>query len=148
MVYSDFLVTLLDKGSYSFLNCKAQNSVVAEKMGKRRGRTGPGGAVVSSLSQNPGGKVAARRGQSSGQTEKRRAGNQKGEDEELNKLADLPSNRGAISGSSLSNDGVNRAGQSSSSSGWLGKSPQQMLREWCLKNSRKRPSYVSTSLSF
>lgn len=107
-------------------------------MGRRRGRTGPGGAVVSSLSQNAGGTVQPRGNNASQQT---RSSNRKTkEDEELNQLANLPSRaQNSRSHGAPSPDG---ASASSSSSSWLGKSPQQMLREWCFSNSRKFPSYV------
>lgn len=101
-------------------------------MGKRRGRTGPGGAVVSSLSTNAGGKSTAnRRGRGGG-------------DPELEALAN-PERKARKSGNASSAASGSQAGASgslSASSGapkWLGKSPTQMLREWCTKNNRKRP---------
>lgn len=107
-------------------------------MGRRRGRTGPGGAVVSSLSQNAGGTVQSRGNNASHQT---RSSNRKTkDDEELNQLANLPPR--AQNSRPLDAPSAGGASASSSSSSWLGKSPQRMLREWCSSNSRKLPSYV------
>lgn len=103
-------------------------------MGKRRGRTGPGGAVVSSLSKKPGGTIRGRasdaHGNSSGQNSRQR------EDHELNELANLSSSSKKRTSQEV---GSNASSSSGQSSGWLGKSPQQMLREWCNRNNRKRP---------
>lgn len=110
-------------------------------MGRRRGRTGPGGAVVSSLSENSGGTISTRNGPNSVQSNKRR-GKKDDTDEELNRLADLPSKRKNGKPPSSSNTASSSSQAGSSSSTWLGKSPQQMLREWCSKNTRKWPSYV------
>lgn len=109
-------------------------------MGRRRGRTGPGGAVVSSLSENSGGTVKPSKPDKGGPSRQaiQKPTEKKGQygDEELNKLAKISSKTSASAGSSSSNQAVRP------SSSWLGKSPQQMLQEWCSKNSRKRPSYV------
>ena len=96
-------------------------------MGRRRGRTGAGGAVVSSLSENSGGTVRSRsdvRNQSQAGSSNR----QNNEDKELLELA-----KGNNPGASSS---------SANTTKWLGKTPTQMLREWCNKNNRKRPLYV------
>lgn len=102
-------------------------------MGKRRGRTGPGGAVVSSLSENSGGTIKPKKGKqphSSGS----RSSSQRGDDDELNQLAGISEKGGKGKNSRATSSSA------SSSSRWLGKSPQEMLREYCLKNNRKRPS--------
>lgn len=115
-------------------------------MGRRRGRTGPGGAVVSSLSTNAGGKITNNsKTDKSGKPDKKSNKNKK-DDEELKELAGL-SNKKKQNKSSNPNSGSSSTASASSSapsastSSWLGKSPQQMLREWCLKNNRKRPSF-------
>lgn len=112
-------------------------------MGKRRGRTGPGGAVVSSLSENSGGTIKPKKGQTA-HSSGNRASSRNVEDDELNRLAGLPG-KGGKKGAASSGTASSSA-SSGSSSKWLGKSPQDMLREYCVKNNRKRPSYVPSYL--
>lgn len=98
--------------------------------------------MVSSLSQKPGGTISSKKGEQPGNSSNHRSKHGRA-DEELNQLAKV-SGRG---GSSSNSDFPSSSGPVVSySSGWLGKSPQQMLREWCIKNSRSRPSYVINSL--
>lgn len=107
-------------------------------MGKRRGRTGPGGAVVSSLSSNAGGTVRPNRrvgAQASASASSSRAK----EDPELLDLAGVSRNEKGASRNADARQGTLSA--PSTTSKWLGKSPQQMLREWCLRNNRKRPYF-------
>lgn len=111
-------------------------------MGRRRGRTGPGGAVVSSLSQNAGGTVRPKGDSASQHTLSKRGKGRQREDEELNRLANLPSRAHSSQSTGAPPSSAASASSSSSSSSWLGKSPQQMLREWCSSNSRKSPTYV------
>jgi hypothetical protein len=89
-------------------------------MGRRRGQTGSGGAVVSSISVNAGGAVRS----------KAEASKKKEEGQ--------PS---SSTGATEAGDG--RAGGASSevakSAGWIGKTPSIFLREWCTKHNRKRP---------
>lgn len=73
-------------------------------MGRRKGKTGRGGAVVSSLSKNAGGRVVS---------------------------------KDSVTGGEASSSIV--------SAGWVGKTPVVFLREWCLKNDRRRPVYVKSS---
>ncbi|CAN8061438.1 unnamed protein product [Agarophyton chilense] len=110
-------------------------------MGKRKGRTGAGGAVVSSLSRNPGGTIRNR-----GDEESRGSSTAKSrrEDQELNELAQLPAKGKRNAAPSSSSTASSSGGPSSR---WLGKSPQQMLREWCIKNNRKRPYFSKMSNS-
>lgn len=96
--------------------------------------------MVSSLSQNAGGTT---------KKNKKKGGNS--DDAELLALA----NSSAAKGKKRGNDGAGPANAGSSgatsgplsipnpSSGWLGKTPQQILREWCIRNNRKRPLYVA-----
>lgn len=123
-------------------------------MGKRRGRTGPGGAVVSSLSGNAGGKVTSnRRGGGQGSGGRRR------EDAELAELAGL-ANASSKAKGKKNDTGASASAASGAPAGasgslalpsaapkWLGKSPSQMLREYCAKNNRKRPWYVLIDMS-
>lgn len=109
-------------------------------MGKRRGRTGPGGAVVSSLSQNSGGAVKSnKRGSTQGANSNSR-GN-RGDDDELRQLANSAEQRKGKNNQSENGSNAESGSLSlpSRAPKWLGKSPQQMLREWCIKNNRKRP---------
>lgn len=107
-------------------------------MGKRRGQTGAGGAVVSSLSENSGGTVKTKKGG-------RQGGRQQGrEDPELAELANPSKGKGkkplaGASGSSTPQGGSAGLPLPRAAPKWLGKSPQQMLREWCTKNNRIRP---------
>lgn len=114
-------------------------------MGRRRGQTGSGGAVVSSLSQNVGGTVKAKSDQ--------------GQIDSIGPAANpkrKPRHGTAATGVSATSSGEHCKeepsfdGDSSSSNsyprqtlaksaGWLGKSPVEFLREWCTKNNRKRP---------
>lgn len=105
-------------------------------MGKRRGRTGAGGAVVSSLSENSGGTVKSKKkgGQQGGRPRQR-------EDPELAELANPTNWKGKKASTAASNaqGTLESLSLPSGAPKWLGKSPQQMLREWCLKNNRIRP---------
>lgn len=108
-------------------------------MGKRRGRTGPGGAVVSSLSKNTGGTIKTNRheGRSdASQSSASASGARRREDPELLELAQISKqgNKKREAGSASESLSAPRAAPK-----WLGKPPSQMLREWCARNDRKRP---------
>lgn len=117
----------------------SSSQVLLLNMGKRRGRTGPGGAVVSSLSQNAGGTIKNNRRNGNDQNNQNQPGASNSgprwrrEDPELLELAGVSNNK---------NPGPSQASSASGSAGgskWLGKSPQQMLKEWCTRNNRIRP---------
>jgi len=116
-------------------------------MGRRRGRTGAGGAVVSSLSENSGGTVKTKKkggGGGAGLSSRQQLTT---DDVEIEFLADPSRGKGRRqNGGQAGSSSVAGASSSLSLPGsapkWLGKSPQQMLREWCIRNNRKRPLYV------
>lgn len=98
---------------------------------------------MSSLSGNAGGTVSTPGGASNA---RRPRGGPRAEDTELLELANLPrrGKKGNSSGAGPSNVAASNADRttpsaSSATSSWLGKTPQQMLREWCTRNNRKRP---------
>lgn len=108
-------------------------------MGKRRGRTGPNGAVVSSLSENAGGAIRTNRrvGRSgTSQNSASGSGMRRTEDPELLELAQI--SRKGKEKRDVEYAPVSLSGPSAVPK-WLGKSPSQMLREWCARNNRKKP---------
>lgn len=103
---------------------------LAFEMG-RRGNTGAGGAVVSSLSGNAGGTVKKKKGK-----------NGKEADGHGSTGVEIVFEKETLGGK------PNRGGSSSApksapkSAGWIGKTPIVFLKEYCVKNDRKRPVYV------
>ena len=94
-------------------------------MGRRRGRVGPGGAVVSSLSVRPGGVVRGR---------------PEGDEPSVDAVAAFKQQRrqqklAASSGADADNDGGTTT--RSSLRKWTGATPQSLLREW-LRRERRR----------
>lgn len=117
--------------------------VAARAMG-RRGQTGSGGAVVSSLSGNSGGTVKKKKGASAG------AGGSSGAGGVEIVFENAPPRRkprhGAASGSgdvSLDAEVAAELATAPKSAGWIGKTPLIFLKEWCTKNDRKRPLYAT-----
>jgi hypothetical protein len=99
-------------------------------MGRRRGQTGAGGAVVSSISVNAGGAVRSKAEAS----RKNEAGQPSGKSKP-GESASLTTDAAEV--------GHGEVGGASSeivkSAGWIGKTPSIFLREWCTKHNRKRP---------
>ncbi|KAK4538831.1 hypothetical protein CDCA_CDCA20G4856 [Cyanidium caldarium] len=94
-------------------------------MGRRRGRVGPGGAVVSSLSIRPGGVVRGR---------------PEGDEQSVDAVAAFKQQRrqqklAACSDADADNDGGTAT--RSSLRKWTGATPQSLLREW-LRRERRR----------
>jgi hypothetical protein len=92
-------------------------------MGRRRGQTGSGGAVVSSISVKAGGSVRSK------EDVAKSAGEPHGKSK---RSESTPSSETAANGAGGSVDSVKSAG-------WIGKTPTIFLREWCAKHDRKRP---------
>lgn len=103
----------------------------------RRGQTGSGGAVVSSLSSNSGGTVKGKKGGRG-----KGGGTGAGRDDEFDFILEdcapgkKKKTRPAAAAGSASGSA---SGGGGSSAGWIGKTPVILLREWCIRNDRKRP---------
>eukprot|EP00170_Pyropia_yezoensis_P002534 contig_10645_g2538 len=129
----------------------------------RRGRTGPGGAVVSSLSTNAGGTVGAKKNKAggglpggAGSTSARGggSGNAAADDVDIvfgSGSSSRASKKGAAAAAAAGDPeeeaeaeatvaagGKARAVHKPKPSKWLGKQPSDFLQEWCEKNNRKR----------
>lgn len=132
----------------------------------RRGRTGPGGAVVSSLSENAGGTVGAKKNKAGtapggGASSSSRGGKGKGGAEEVDIVFGVGSGSraakkaaaaaAAAAAAGASGEGADAEAAASAAaaaakpkpSKWLGKQPSDFLNEWCEKHNRKRPVYVT-----
>lgn len=109
----------------------------------RRGHTGSGGAVVSSLSSNSGGTVKKKQGGKGGKGGASGSG-VAGVEIVFDQSASRRKPRHADAGGSADLDAelARELAPAPKSAGWLGKTPVIFLREWCTKNDRKRPLYV------
>jgi hypothetical protein len=130
-------------------------------MGRRRGNTGAGGAVVSSLSENAGGTLRKKSGKDGKAASKEN-------DLRVDMVFDSPaarrkprhadavanSTRAGSAGAGSSTSIAYSAGgvavpesvpgqyEGPKSAGWIGKTPVIMLRDWCAKNDRKMAMYA------
>lgn len=109
----------------------------------RRGQTGSGGAVVSSLSGNSGGTVKKKKGRGGESSGSSGAG---GVDIVFENAPSRrkPRHGGAASSGEAALDAEVAAELATApkSAGWIGKTPLIFLKEWCTKNDRKRPLYA------